>query len=129
MARVFSHALSDFSAGLVGALDEHAAIVSGSRPPALNLKELLVGLARCPGRLDEATHCLGQHAGNVSSALALLMELAIVIGQASPSALRDATGVVPGDRDRRAAPCRRTVWKPTGNRAVAESCFSEFNEP
>ena len=60
---------------------------------------LLVGLARCPGRLDEATHCLGQHAGNVSSALALLMELVIVIGQASPSALRDATGAVPGDRD------------------------------
>ena len=60
---------------------------------------LLVGLARCPGRLDEATHCLGQDAGNVSSALALLMELVIVIGQASPSALRDATGAVPGDRD------------------------------
>ena len=39
MARVFTPALSDFSTGLVGALDEHAAEVSGSRPPALNLKE------------------------------------------------------------------------------------------
>jgi len=34
-----------------------------------------------------------------SSALVLLMELVIVIGHASASALRDATGAVPGDRD------------------------------
>ena len=54
---------------------------------------------RCPGRLDEATHCLGHDAGNISSALVLLMELVIVIGHASASALRDATGAVPGDRD------------------------------
>ena len=39
MARVFTPALLDFSTGLVGALDEHAAEVSDSRPPALNLKE------------------------------------------------------------------------------------------
>jgi len=30
MARVFTPALSDFSAGLIGALDEHAAEVSAS---------------------------------------------------------------------------------------------------
>ena len=38
MARAFTPALLDFSTGLNGALDEHAAEVSGSGP-SLNLKE------------------------------------------------------------------------------------------
>ena len=79
MARVFTPALLDFSTGLVGALDEHAAIVSGSRPPALNLKER--GQARQAflgsiiGLNDGSVHLVGLKNGVVDTANGVCLRL------------------------------------------------------
>ena len=84
MARVFTPALLDFSTGLVGALDEHAAIVSGSRPPALNLKER--GQARQAflgsiiGLNDGSVHLVGLKNGVVDTANGICLRLTPLAG-------------------------------------------------
>jgi hypothetical protein len=84
MARAFTPALLDFSTGLNGALDEHSAEVSGTRPSSLNLKErgqarqAFLGSIVCLD--DGSVHLVGLKNGVVDTGSGICLRLTPLAG-------------------------------------------------